>query len=48
MSSVRHDLKARRDSRAFNQNSQVGSGSTGDPPVPSGHWPDGTEETLVL
>jgi len=23
-------------------------GSTGDPPVPSGHWPDGMEETLVL
>ena len=23
-------------------------GSTGDPPVPSGQWPDGTERTLIL
>src|SRR5271168_3121650 len=23
-------------------------GGTGDPPVPSGHWPDGTGRTLVL
>jgi hypothetical protein len=23
-------------------------GSTGDPPVPSGHWPDGRDRTLAL
>ena len=32
----------------FNPNSEVGMGSTGDPPVPSGHWPDGTRPTLEL
>ena len=30
----------------FNPNSEVGMGSTGDPPVPSGHWPDGTREDV--
>ena len=29
-------------------NSQVGMGGTGKPPVPSGHWPDGTGRMLVL
>ena len=29
----------------FNPNSEIGMGSTGDPPVPSGHWPDGMGRT---
>src|ERR1017187_10655581 len=29
-------------------NSEIGIGSTGDPPVPSGHWPDGRDRTLAL
>ena len=32
----------------FNPNAEVGMGGTGDPPVPSGHWPDGTGRTLAL
>src|SRR4051812_21317825 len=28
--------------------SKTGMGSTGDPPVPSGHWPEGTPATLRL
>ena len=27
----------------FNLKSEVGVGGMGDPPVPSGHWPDGSE-----
>ncbi len=34
--------------RQLNLNSEVGMGSTGDPPVPSGHWPDGTGRTSAL
>ena len=32
----------------LNPNCEGGKGSIGDPPVPSGQWPDGTERTLVL
>ena len=32
----------------MNPNAEVRMGSTGDPPVPSGHWPDGTGRTLEL
>jgi|ERR1019366_7256925 hypothetical protein len=32
----------------FNPNSEMGMGGTGDPPVPSGHWPDGRDRTLAL
>ena len=32
----------------FNPNSEIGMGGTGDPPVPSGHWPDGRDRTLAL
>ena len=31
----------------INPNSEIGMGSTGDSPVPSGHWPDGTGRTLA-
>jgi hypothetical protein len=32
----------------FNPNSEVEVGGTGDSPVPSGHWPDGTGKTFAL
>ena len=32
----------------INPNSEIRIGSTGDPPVPSGHWPDGRDRTLAL
>jgi len=32
----------------FSPNSEAGMGGTGDPPVPSGHWPDGTGRSFVL
>jgi hypothetical protein len=31
----------------FNRVKKFGTGSTGDPPVPSGHWPDGTGSARV-
>jgi hypothetical protein len=31
----------------FTPNSEIEMGSTGDPPVPSGHWPDGTERRFL-
>ena len=31
----------------MNPNSEVAVGGSGDPPVPSGHWPDGTGRPLV-
>jgi hypothetical protein len=33
---------------SLSPNSGVGMGGTGDPPVPSGHWPDGTGGRLAL
>ena len=27
---------------------EIEMGSTGDPPVPSGHWPDGIAKVLML
>ena len=32
----------------LNPNAEVRAGGTGDPPVPSGHWPDGTGRTLAM
>ncbi len=32
----------------LNPNSEAGMGGTGDPPVPSGHWPDGMRRTSAL
>src|SRR5665213_848998 len=32
----------------LNPNFEIGMGSTGDPPMPSGHWPDETGRTLIL
>ncbi len=34
-------------STAFDLETPVAMGSTGDPPVPSGHWPDGTGKRLA-
>jgi hypothetical protein len=44
---VKGDLRTAGWQIAFNPNSEVGLGSTGDPPVPDGHWPDGTGRTLI-
>ena len=55
MSALRHDRQRRARPEFFppaatllNPNSEMDLGSTGDQPVPSGHWPDGTGSGTFL
>ena len=41
-------LASRPVAHQLNLNSEIGMGSTADPAVPSGHWPDGTGRMLAL
>src|ERR1019366_8840974 len=41
-------MNRRSPTRLLNPNSEIGMGGTGDPPVSSGHWPDGRDRTLAL
>src|ERR1039457_520415 len=47
-SKTRFDFRRVHLDTFLNPNSEIGMGSTGDPPVPSGHWPDGRDRTLAL